>query len=80
MHMDTEIKTAILETLRVVRANFSSPVEGSYPLEKITRAAVGTLNAWRDAGAAAERHYQALARRSEREAAAEGLDTNSQSE
>ena len=64
--MDAEIKESVLKALMYLRANLTDPHGGRAPLTKITDATVGALDAWKEAGAAAARHYQALARMSER--------------
>lgn len=64
--MDLGIKNAILETLSIVRSNLTDSHGGRWPVAKVTDAAVSALGAWEAAGKAAERHYLAMARLSER--------------
>lgn len=64
--MDTDIKNAILETLRAITSNLRDPNGGRDPVTKVTSAAVSALNAWEAAGKAVERHHAALARQAER--------------
>ena len=67
--MDPEIRRQIIATLLEVRANFMSSSVGLRPVESVVTAAVSALDAWKSAGNAAERYYEAMERAAKKEPA-----------